>query len=306
MNARTLIGIGLLWGIAAAASAQVREDDPSPSDRLPVRPLLDDDQMAPRTPRRPLVETFDASDIADEDELETDRDSFTPATSTVAAHRFLFETAYSFLDNRDSKETHSFPEFVARYGLNDWFELRFGASYEVGGAGSDVSTGGGFSELDAGKIESESQLSYGFKINATQQDGWIPRSSVILAGSSPTSGPEATSQFVGTYVAGWKLANDWQWDTALRFATDEFEADRHSLWAPSTVIKVPLGERWKVHGEYFGIVTHGLADPRSQHFFSPGAHYLISNDLEIGVRVGWGLNEQSSNFFSNVGLGWRF
>jgi hypothetical protein len=210
------------------------------------------------------------------------------------------------VDNREAKDTHSFPEFVARYGLNDWFELRFGASYEVGGEGSVVSTGGGFSEQDAGVIESESQLMYGFKINATQQDGWVPRSSVILAGASPTSGPEATSQFYATYVAGWTTDYNWQWDTALRFGTDEFEADRHSLWAPSTVIKVPLGERWKVHGEYFGIVSHGLADPRSRHYLSPGAHYLISNDLELGVRIGWGLNEESSNFFSNVGLGWRF
>ena len=33
--------------------------------------------------------------------------------------------------------------------------------------------------------------------------------------------------------------------------------------------------------------------------FSPGVHYLITRDLEIGVRVGWGLNRQSPNFFSN-------
>ena len=27
---------------------------------------------------------------------------------------------------------------------------------------------------------------------------------------------------------------------------------------------------------------------------------------ELGVRVGWGLTEDAPNFFSNVGVGWRF
>jgi hypothetical protein len=35
-------------------------------------------------------------------------------------------------------------------------------------------------------------------------------------------------------------------------------------------------------------------------------HYLVTPDLEVGVRVGWGLNDQSARFFSNAGFGWRF
>jgi hypothetical protein len=34
--------------------------------------------------------------------------------------------------------------------------------------------------------------------------------------------------------------------------------------------------------------------------------YLVTPNLEVGVRVGWGLNEQSARFFSNVGFGVRF
>ena len=47
-------------------------------------------------------------------------------------------------------------------------------------------------------------------------------------------------------------------------------------------------------------------DTQTVRPFSPGDHYLITENLEIGVRVGWGLNEQSARFFSNAGLGWRF
>jgi hypothetical protein len=35
-------------------------------------------------------------------------------------------------------------------------------------------------------------------------------------------------------------------------------------------------------------------------------HYLVTSDLEIGIRFGWGLNEQTSSFFSNAWFGWRY
>ena len=35
-------------------------------------------------------------------------------------------------------------------------------------------------------------------------------------------------------------------------------------------------------------------------------HYLVTPNVELGVRVGWGLNEPVGRFFSNVGFGWRF
>lgn len=58
--------------------------------------------------------------------------------------------------------------------------------------------------------------------------------------------------------------------------------------------------------EYFGIFSDGRDQESTQHFISPGAHYLITPDWELGVRVGWGLNEQTPSFFANVGGGYRF
>jgi hypothetical protein len=33
---------------------------------------------------------------------------------------------------------------------------------------------------------------------------------------------------------------------------------------------------------------------------------ITAPNLEVGVRVGWGLNDQAARFFSNAGIGWRF
>src|SRR5690349_9819936 len=67
------------------------------------------------------------SGAEEEDEhIETDRDSFTPATTLVGRGRVMIEGSYSFIDNRVGPENHSFPELLTRVGLTDWFELRLG------------------------------------------------------------------------------------------------------------------------------------------------------------------------------------
>jgi hypothetical protein len=246
------------------------------------------------------------------DEIETDRDSFTPATSTVGRGRTIFESAYSFIDNRSVAETHSFPEILARYGLTDRIELRIGWNYEIGGAGNPIS--GNLSELAAppAELEEEAKLLYGTKLFLTEQNGWTPQSAFIFQGATPTFGESNLTTLNATHVFGWKLENGWTWDTATRFGTSgtpETHAsprDHFNVWSPSTVIKVPLSERAKAHAEYFGVFSAGREEETTQQFISPGVNFLINPNLEVGARVAWGLNDQSPEFFSNVGFGWRF
>ena len=184
--------------------------------------------------------------------------------------------------------------------------MRFGYNYEVGGAGNPVS--GNVPEVgeDTAELERESRLLYGTKLWLTDQSNWIPKSSVILQGFTPVSGESTETQLSATYVFGWQFKEDWQWDSAIRYGTGSFEDDHFNVWSPSTVIKVALTDRWKAHAEYFSVATDGRETESTQHFFSPGAHYLITPNLELGVRVGWGLNDEAPNFFSNVGGGIRF
>jgi hypothetical protein len=243
-----------------------------------------------------------------EDAIETDRDSFTPATTTAGRQRLIVESAYSFLDNRSVKETHSFPELLFRYGLTERLEMRLGWNYEVGGAGNEISgvNVGEEDPVSGSGLERESRIAYGLKYKVTNQGTWVPDSAVIVQAFSPTSGKATDTQVVGTYVFGWELPNRWKFDSAIRYATGSAEEDRFTSWAPSAVLKVPLGERVDVHAEYFGIFSTDKAEEFTRHFFSPGIHYLVTPDLEVGIRVGWGLNDQSARFFSNAGFGWRF
>ena len=72
------------------------------------------------------------------------------------------------------------------------------------------------------------------------------------------------------------------------------------------MIKAEVIESWTAHIEYFGIFTDGRDEELCESYLSPGLHYLVSQDLEVGLRVGWGLGADAANFFANVGTGVRF
>lgn len=252
------------------------------------------------------------------EEIETDRDSFTPALTITPLSRIIVESAYSFIDNDQVPETHSVPELLIRYGYSDWLEFRLGWNYEIGGAGSPVS-GNVPSDFDSEpNIAAEHRVLYGVKLWLTEQRGWLPRSVIVIQGFTPTGGESTATEASVTLAGGYVLNNGWVWDSAIRYSTaghftpgnpleeEEEMRDDFGVWAPSTVLKIPLGDRWKIHVEYFGVFSSGRSVETVQHYLSPGAHYLITPDFEIGARLGWGLNDQAANFFVNIGFGWLY
>ena len=111
------------------------------------------------------------------DEIETDRDSFTPATTVAGFRRAIVESAWSFIDNRAVPDTNSLPELVVRYGASAWLELRLGWNWEAGGAANAISSGGSDPEFaDENVVERDSQITYGLKAALTSQAGWRPQS----------------------------------------------------------------------------------------------------------------------------------
>ncbi len=241
------------------------------------------------------------------EEIETDRDSFTPATTVVGQRQVLVESSYSFIDNRGGADSHSFPELLTRIGITENVELRLGWNYEIGGGGSVSSTGSPAEEEPFGDgKEEEGNILYGLKVSLTAQDRWLPQSALIVQANTPTAGPETATQFTTGYVFGWTLPNQWVLDSSLRYAAASEEGDHFNLWAPSVVVKIPVSEKWKAHVEYFGIFTDQRENERGSQYISPGIHYLVTRDFEVGIRTGWGLNKDSAHFFSNIGAGVRF
>lgn len=240
---------------------------------------------------------------AGREELETDRDSFTFAPTTAGRDLSILESSYSFIDNRTGPEAHSVPETLLRRGVGDRLELRLGFNYEAGGPGTVSGSEVGGQDIET---EDESRVLYGVKVETSEQDGWLPRSAAVVQGYTPTYGPSTVSTVVVGESWGWRFANGWEWTSAMRYGTGFDKGDNFNQWAPSTVVKAPVGERWNVHVEYFGILSTGKEEPVDAQFASFGGHVLVTEDFELGLRVGWGLTDSSPNFFTNLGIGVRY
>lgn len=239
---------------------------------------------------------------AEEADLGTDRDAFTPSTHTVEKQRLLSESSYVYIDNLEGLPTNNFPEWLLRLGVTDQFELRFGANYGIGSQGNVVtSVEVGEGTLDGSSLY-ETSILYGFKLNTSSQDGWRPESALIVEATTPVFGDVFGTSPVTTLVAGWALPRDWRLDGAIRYAYAEGLEKWFSRWTPSVVLRMPVTDHWEVHAEWFGNYTQGLPENTSQPFFSPGTHYVIGENVEIGLRVGWGLTNEAAPFFSDAGL----
>lgn len=239
-------------------------------------------------------------------ELDTDRDAFTPATRPVAEGHVLTEASYTFIDNRGTPATHSFPELLVRLGATERFEWRFGFNYEIGSGGSVVTAVEVGEGIETEELTSESNLLYGFKALVTEQSGWMPRSSTIVEAFTPLSGDVWGTEPAATYAFGWELAREWRFDAAVRYVLADSTEGLFNKWMPSAVLRMPVTERWEVHAEWFGTWSEGLEDESVRPFVGPGTHFMLTPNLEIGCRMGWGLTQDAASYFVDSGIGWRF
>ena len=239
-------------------------------------------------------------------DLGTDRDAFTPSTKTVAPGTLLSEGSYVYIENRFGQATNNVPEYLLRIGATDWLEWRLGANYADNPRGNVVTS----VEVGEGRIGRfnlyEADILYGLKTDISDQDGLLPESCFIAEACTPTSGDLWGTVPVATAVAGWELPGEWRLDTSLRYSHAEWLRGWFSRWAPTVILRVPVTERWELHAEWFETFTQGLPIDTVRPFFSPGTHYLLTENLEVGIRIGWGLNDTAAGFFSDTGIAWRY
>ena len=239
-------------------------------------------------------------------DLGTDRDAFTPSTKTIAPGTLLSEGSYVYIDNRSGLPTNNVPEYLLRIGGTDWLEWRFGVNYSVNSAGNIVTSVEVGERRPFDESLYEANVLYGFKADVSDQEGFVPESCFIMEAGTPTSGDLWGTIPVATAVAGWELPWGARLDGALRYSYAQGHTRWFSRWSPSVVIRQPITERLEIHAEWFETVTQGLRKDNVRPFFSPGTHYLLTENIEIGLRVGWGLNHVAAEFFSDTGIAWRY
>ena len=272
--------------------------------------LQDDANEAP-APQRTLFQwsegnSFGGGPAGRNERLIADRPDFVEASVPVGLGVLQVELGYTYSYDNDgsgSVRSHSYPETLFRYGIwQEWFELRlaFNVAEEetVGGAGSSISRG-------------SEDIYLGAKIGLTPQEGALPETALLVNLVVPSGSLSLTAGEVlpgVTYIYAWELDNGWglAGQTQGNRALDEGTGNPYLEFSQAIVAGTSLTDRIGYYAEWYCLIPDGADTAPVEHYFDTGFTYGVSNDLQLDVRFGIGLNDDSDDYFVGTGIVKRF
>ncbi len=237
------------------------------------------------------------------DALETDRPDFTEGTATVPTGHFQLEGGYTFTRVGD-EDSSSLGELLVRIGLSEKVEARLGV--------------GSYSRVDtrvsgASALSGYEDPSIGVKIRLTPEDSNLlppghPHLALLLGTSVPVGDDDLTSdewQPEGKLALGWDFTDRFSLGSTLIYAYPSDGGERFHQFAASLSAAYSLTDRLGMYVEGYGFNKESLGGS-STAYLNTGLSLGISNDLQLDVRVGAGLDDPSPNWFAGVGAAVRF
>lgn len=245
-----------------------------------------------------------------EERMETERHDYTQSTTTVGRGVVQLESGYLYLykdEGGEVEHSHATPEALLRIGLSDDIEFRVRWNYVWK-----------FFEEEPGEDGALDTI-WSFKLQVTEQYGWVPESALEIRSSVPTGGSNFTLGRVEVglaYIYGWKLNEKWSLYGSTAYlpsglgegslVPEEPESEHFTVIGQSIALGTELTEKNTIYGEWFGLFSDGLEDDYSLSFLNVGVDHYFTDNLLIDFRVGVGLTEDSEDFFAGVGGGARF
>ncbi len=227
--------------------------------------------------------------------IETDRPDFTEASSLVSPGRVQLELGVtsSHARGQGAPLHYSWPEALLRVGLADRLELRVGQSL----ASIDDRTSEPFTAFG--------DLYAGVKLGVAEQNGAIPQLAIMMQATVPTGHARLTAdKFLpgGAILAGWDTEGALSYAAGVQLNKSEVEGMEA---APSVAVGLALTASLKAYGEWFAIAPVGTDLVRTAHYVNGGMALLLTNDVQLDGRIGFGLNDAADRVFFGLGLSIR-
>ena len=237
--------------------------------------------------------------------LITDRPDFTESAVTVGRGVAQLEMGYTYAyddDGTDQTTAHSYPETLLRYGfLAEWLELRFGWNY-----GDQTVVGGTPSQASGSE-----DIYLGLKIALTPQEGWLPEMTIIPQMNVPTGAAAFTAGEIQpglNWVYSWAINDFLSTAGSSQFnrALDPVSSTTYYEFAQSWTIAYALSDRVGGYTEWYAFFPSAATTAQVQHYFNGGFTYLLSNDVQLDIRGGVGMNDAAVDYFVGTGISIRF
>jgi hypothetical protein len=259
----------------------------------------------------------------EEDTIATDRPDFTEASSTVGLGRVQLEMGYTFIHDREDGTTtrgHSYPEALLRIGMfAEWFELRLGQNFshirQTGGADADITiaTPGMAPVRASGNADGAEDLYLGVKLFLAEQKGILPETSLMIQTTVPTGARTLTADELlpgVNLLYGWDVIEDRLTLGGSTQANRSLDGVGHYYVevAQSVTMGLRYTKKLASYTEYFGLYPSSAidADTVAEHYVNGGFTYLVTNNFQLDIRAGLGLNRAADDFFAGAGFAIRY
>lgn len=224
--------------------------------------------------------------------IQTDRPDQTECPFIVPSGYLQFENGFPFEITNSSATKNFLPTVLARYGINDHFEIRFIAEYTF-----ENSEKGTYSDLNPFLI--------GFKTQLLKEKGVVPTTSFIGHLAIPKSNSQNTNarfqapEFRFTMqhtisnkqTLSYNIGAEWNGETA----------------EPTYIYTLTSGysftEKLSSYIEWYGFVPQ-IEKP--DHRFDFGLVYLLTPNHQFDISSGIGLSAISPSCFVALGYSFRF
>ncbi len=225
-------------------------------------------------------------------ELVTDRPDFTESALVVSVGTVQIEAGAEYTDMNPVTD-FSYPAFLARAGLGNRFEIRFGF--------------GGWSKIT---MDDKSQtylndLVLEAKYQLTKSSATIPMA-LMFVSTLPTGDKEVS---VGTAETGLKYAFSYDLNESLGLGANlgvisvDAGDERQLLSLASVALGVGLSEKLGVFLETFAEIPPNRS---WQPVFDGGFTYLLTPLLQADFYIGKGLNDYAAELIIGGGVSYRF
>ena len=245
-----------------------------------------------------------------EERITTDRHDFTQSAKTVGRGVLQVESGYTYFykdEHETIEQSHTAPELMLRMGLTESIEFRLRWNYA-------------WRFIDEEEdVHGSEDLRWSFKLAMTEEGGWCPETALEVRFTAPTGGSAWSTdriEFGLDYIYAWEFAPGWELAGSTGYAENaladfgflpEEPASEHFIAGhQSAVLGTELTERMTLYAEWFGIWSRGLPDEFVISTFNMGADYFVTDNFVLDVRIGIGLNEDTDDFFTGIGGGYRY
>ncbi len=203
---------------------------------------------------------------------------------------FQFENALTFKKVNTTDKVFLLPSTLIKYGLNKFVELRVTTEFQLDYLSNQYSL---------------NPIIIGFKTKILKEKDGIPEMALVSQVAIPkfasknnqleNFAPELQLMMQGNYSDLLSM----NYNTGIKW--DGFS--NHPIYTYKLTTGLTYSQKWSSYSEIFGVFNN-FQKPESN--VNNGIMYLINNNMILDASAGFGISEQSAEWFSSLIYSFRF